>query len=130
MADGGTFKSWIIPALIVVASLGVVSAQEAGSSSEKYTLVVLVCWDDQYKTPAKGVYIEAHSFDVNGTFEKSFTLKMVKAGRYEAVIPPGVYDVFVSEASSTPRCRRISTAAGYIPTWNLMLEHDTVYLQR
>jgi cytidine deaminase len=88
-----------------------------------------VTWDDADKTPATGVYIEAHSFDVNYVSEKSFVLKMVKAGRYEAALPLGVYDVFVSEASSIPRCRRV-LVAGHTPYWNIMLEHDDVYLQR
>ena len=57
-------------------------------------------------------------------------LKMVQAGRYEAALPPGVYDVFVSEASSSPRCRRLAVNAGYQPTWRLMLEHDDIYLQK
>lgn len=113
----------------VLLSMGVEKAQDAGRSPEKYGLVVLASWDDAYKTPATGVYIEAHSFEVKGVVEKCFTLKMVKAGRYEADLPPGVYDVFVSEASSTPRCKRI-LVTGSTPYWNLMLEHDDVYLQR
>jgi hypothetical protein len=130
MAHNPGLKNWIILALLL-ASLGVGFAEDAGHPSEKDgRLVVPVSWDDAYKTPATGVYIEAHSFNVNGVLEKSFILKMVKAGRYESAIPPGVYDVFVSEASSTPRCKRMSTERGYIPYWNLMLEHDNVYLQR
>jgi hypothetical protein len=46
--------------------------------------------------------VEWPPFNANGVSEKSFVLKMVKPGRYEAALPPGVYDVFVSEASSTP----------------------------
>lgn len=115
--------------LLALCSAG--SAEDAGHASDKDgTLVVLVTWDDADKTPATGVYIEAHSFAVNQVSEKSFVLKMVKAGRYEAALPPGVYDVFVSEASSIPRCRRLLVKAGYTPYWNLMLEHDDIYLER
>src|SRR6266513_1458706 len=92
------------------------------------TLVVLVTWDDADKMPATGVYMQAHSFAANYVSEKSFVLKMVKPGRYEAALPPGVYDVFVSEASSIPRCRRV-LINGHTPYWNLMLEHDDVYLE-
>jgi hypothetical protein len=94
------------------------------------TLVVLMSWNDADTTPATGAYVEAHTFDANGVLEKSFILKMIQAGRYEAALPPGVYDVFISEASSSPRCRRVAVNAGYTPTWKLMLEHDDVYLQR
>jgi hypothetical protein len=111
-------------------SIGQASQSTAASDTAKNaTLVVLLTWDDAYKTPTTGAYIEAHSFNVNWVSEKSFVLKMVKPGRYEAALPPGVYDVFVSEASSTPRCRRV-LINGHTPYWNLMLEHDDVYLER
>src|SRR5258707_565184 len=81
--------------------------EQAVTYAKDTTFAVLVTWDDAYKTPTTGAYIEAHSFNVNWVSEKSFVLKMVKPGQYEAALPPGVYDVFVSEASSTPRCRRV-----------------------
>jgi hypothetical protein len=116
--------------LFLLTLLSAGSAQDATHSSAKgATFVVLVTWDDADKTPATNVYIEAHSFAVNYVSEKSFVLKMVKAGRYEAALSPGVYDVFVSEASSIPRCKRV-LVAGHTPYWNLMLEHDDVYLQK
>jgi hypothetical protein len=104
-----------------------VRAQDVAPSG-KGTLVVLVTHDDVDKTPPTGVYIEAHSFD--GAAEKPFVFKMVKAGRYEAAIPPGVYDVFVSDPDSTPRCRRLLITAGRVGYWSLMLEHDDIYLER
>lgn len=104
--------------------------KQIDETAKNGTLVVLISWDDAYATPATGAYVEAHTFNANGVSEKSFILKMVQAGRYEAALPPGVYDVFVSEASSSPRCRRVAVTAGYAPTWRLMLEHDDVYLQR
>jgi len=92
-------------------------------------LVVLASQNDVDATPTTGAYVEAHSFNVNWVLEKTFVLKMVKPGRYEAALPPGVYDVLVSEASSTPRCKRVLVAAGHTPTWKLMLEHDDVFSQ-
>ncbi len=105
-------------------------SEQAVYTGKSGTLVVLVTWDDVDTTPTTGAYIEAHSFNVNGVSEKSFVLKMVKPGRYEAALPPGVYDVFVSEAASTPRCRRALVTADYTGYWRLMLEHDEVYLER
>ena len=91
---------------------------------------MLITWDDAYKTAATGVYVEAHGFAVNGVLEKSFVFKMVKAGRYEAALPPGVYDVFVSEAGSMPRCKRVLINEGGGPVWSLMLEHDDTYMEK
>ena len=101
-----------------------------GTPTDNGIIVVEVTWDDAFTTPATNVFIEAHSFAANYVSEKSFVLKMVKAGRYEAEVPPGVYDVFVSEASSTPRCRRTSITPGRGLHWKLMLEHDETYLSR
>lgn len=103
------------------------------TSDQKVPLVVLVTWDDAYKTPATNVYVEAYiegeGFGVKYGPERSFVVKMVKPGQYEAALLPGIYDVFVSEASSTPRCKRV-LLKGNTPSWNLMLEHDDLYLSR
>lgn len=120
----------IILALPLSLFLSAQTADNQAASEKNGTLVVLTTWDDAYKTPATGVYIEAHSFNANHVSERSFSLKMVKAGRYEAEVPPGVYDIFVSEASSIPRCRRVLVKPRGGHLWNLMLEHDDIYLER
>jgi hypothetical protein len=102
-------------------------SEKAVDTGKNGTLVVLVTWDDANTTPTTGAYVEAHSFNFNWVSEKSFVLKMVKPGRYEAALPSGVYDVFVSEASSTPRALVTADHTGY---WKLMVEHDVVYLAR
>lgn len=103
----------------------------AGLPPEKDgTLVVLVTWGDIDNTPANDVFIEAHGFVVRDNAEKSFFFKMARAGRYEASIPPGVYDVFVIEGVSEPRCRRMQVAPGRTGTWTLKLENDEVFTQR
>jgi hypothetical protein len=93
-------------------------------------LVVLVTWGDVDNTPATNVYVEAYGFVVKHGSKKSFVLKMSQAGRYEGSLPPGVYDVFVSEGTSNPRCRRVLITADHSGNWTLKLEHDDVYLQR
>ena len=125
----------LITLVILLAVLFNVSKADdrSATSDQRVPLVVLVTWDDAYKTPATNVYVEAYiegqSFGVKYGSERSFVLKMVKPGQYEAALLPGVYDVFVSEASSMPRCRRV-LLKGNTPSWNLMLEHDDLYLSR
>jgi hypothetical protein len=125
-----SFRSAYLFALLLVL-LAIGRAQEnSGRSSEKNgTLVLMVTLDDVDRTPPRDLYVEAHGYAVNYIPEKSFIVKKVKLGRYEAELPPGVYDVFVSEASSTPRCRRVLVTAGHTGVWNVMLEHDDVYSQ-
>jgi hypothetical protein len=91
------------------------------------TIVVLVTWGDIDNTPANDVYIEAHGFVARDKAEKSFVFKMAHAGRYEATIPPGVYDIFVSEGVSEPRCKRMLVVPGRTGTWYLKLEQDDVF---
>jgi hypothetical protein len=55
---------------------------------------------------------------------------MIHAGRYEAIVPPGVYDIFVSEGDSDPRCKRMLVVSGRTGVWTLKLETDTVFTDR
>jgi hypothetical protein len=94
------------------------------------TLVVIATWGDDDSTPASHVYIEARGFVWKYHSEKSFILKSSAAGRYETSLPPGVYDVFVSDGGSEPRCRRMRIRPGLTETWTLKLELDRVYSER
>jgi hypothetical protein len=117
--------------LLLLALLSIQTAREPNRQSEKDgTLTVNVTWGDVDNTPANDVYIEAHGFVPKDSSEKSFVLKSSKAGRYEASLPPAVYDVFVSEGTSEPRCRRIRVRGGLPSTWTLKLEIDEVHTER
>jgi hypothetical protein len=100
------------------------------SQEKDGTIVVLVTWGDIDNTPANDVFIEAHGYVIKDKAEKSFVFRMARAGRYEVSIPPGVYDVFVSEGVSEPRCRRMQVAPGRTGTWTLKLENDEVFTQK
>jgi hypothetical protein len=93
-------------------------------------LVVMVTWGDLDNTPATDVYIEAHGWVAKLRAEKSFPLKLVRAGHYEAVLSPGIYDVFVSEGTSVPRCKRVLIRPGRTGYWTLKLKIDEVYIDK
>jgi hypothetical protein len=117
--------------VLLLALLPTQKAGEEGRQPEKNgTLVVRVTWGDDDNTPANDVYIEAHGFVREYNSEKSFVLKSSTPGRYEASLPPGVYDVFVSEGTSEPRCRRMRIVGGLPSTWTLKLEIDEEYTHR
>lgn len=126
----GSFRHLSVLVLLL-AFLATGRADDSVRPSEKDgTLVVLVTWGDVDNTPATNVYIEAYGFVRKYDSKKSFLLTMSQPGRYEVSLPPGVYDVFVSEGTSTPRCRRVLIGAGNTGYWTLKLEHDDVYLQK
>lgn len=96
-------------------------------SQDGGTLVVNVTWGDIGNTPANDVYVEAYGFVPRYRVEKAFVLKMPHDGEYKAALPPGIYDVFVSEGGSVPRCRRLQIREGLTTYWTLKLEIDDVY---
>jgi hypothetical protein len=93
-------------------------------------LIVSVTWGDFYNTPATTVYIEAYGWVEKYRSKKSFILKMSRNGLYEATLPPGVYDVFVSEGTSIPRCKRLLISPDSTNSWAVQLELDEVFTQR
>jgi hypothetical protein len=115
---------------VLVLLLGLLASGKTDDTTppKNGTLVVLVTWGDVNNTPATDVYVEAYGFVRKDDSWKPFPLKISHPGRYEASLPPGVYDVFVSEATSIPRCRRVLIRAGDTGYWTLKLEHDDVYL--
>ena len=117
--------------VLLLALLTSGAAQDVAQPLEKDgKLVVLVTWGDIDNTPATDVYVEAYGFVRKYGSDKSFVLKMSRAGRYEGSLPPGVYDVFVSEGTSIPRCRRFLISAGFTGYWTLKLEIDEVYTEK
>jgi len=117
--------------VLLLALLTPGSAQNTGQPSEQDgKLVVLVTWGDINNTPANDVYVEAHGFVRKVGSEKSFVLKMSQAGKYEASLTPGFYDIFVSEGASVPRCRRVLISPGFTGYWTLKLEIDDVYTEK
>lgn len=106
-------------------------AANASQATEKDgTLVVDVTCGDIDNTPADDVYIEAHGFVRKEDAMKSFILKMVHNGEYGISLSPGIYDVFVSEGVSVPRCKRLLIRPGLTTFWTLKLETDDVYANK
>jgi hypothetical protein len=114
---------------ITLFSLGRAENQ-ARAADKDGKIVVFVTWGDNDNTPAANVYIEAHGHVQKSSSEKSFVFQMVRAGHYEVSLPPAVYDVFVSEGSSEPRCKRLLVNPGLRTFWNLKLEIDHIYNQK
>lgn len=100
------------------------------TTAENGTLIVLVTWGDVDNTPADDVYIEAHTSAAKSSAPASYVLAKVHPGRYEVTLPPGIYDVFVSEGSSVPRCRRVQIRPKFQSYWTVKLEIDDVYINK
>jgi hypothetical protein len=120
------FTRFIVIMLLLVLLPGKKAATATQAVKKDGTLVVNVTWEDN--TPANGIYIEAHAYVVKYRSQKSFVLKMSHAGEYTVSFPSGIYDVFVSESSSWPTCRRMVIKSGAPTYWRLKLEVDDVHM--
>jgi hypothetical protein len=108
--------------------LGLLPTVDASRAPQKDgALIVKVTQGDIANTPANDVYVEVYGFVTKYDSMKSFILRMSHDGQYEAPLPPGFYDVFVSEQGSVPRCRRLFVRPGLTTYWTLKLETDDVY---
>jgi hypothetical protein len=94
------------------------------------TLVIFARWDDTRHTPVTDVYVEAYGFVSSLGSNKSYVLRLTAPGRYEAKIPPAVYDVFVSEGGSIPVCKRIGLTSHGTVFWKIRLKTDLYFTQR
>jgi hypothetical protein len=120
------FTRFIVVTLLLVLLPGEKAATATQVVDKDGTLVVNVIWEDN--TPANGIYVEAHAYVIKYRSQKSFVLKMSHAGEYAASLPPGIYDVFVSESSSRPTCKRMVIKSGAPTYWRLKLEVDDVHM--
>lgn len=125
-----TLRLWIA-FVLVFAVLAVGKADNATHPPEDDGgMVVVVRWGDLNSTLATDVYVEAYGFGRKYNAEKSIVLKMLSDGRYAASLSPGVYDVFVSEGTSIPQCKRMVIGPGHTTYWAVQLEIDHANLEK
>jgi hypothetical protein len=99
----------------------------AATKGDYGTLVIFVTWDDTRHTPATNVYVEAHGFVRSLRSSQSYALRSTAPGKYEARIPPAVYDVFISDGISKPVCKRFEVTVHGTVSWRVRLVTDLEY---
>ena len=115
---------------VLVLLLALLATGRADDNDKDGTLAVFVTWGDVDNTPATNAYVEAYGFVRRYDSKKSFVLKRLRPGQYEASIPPGVYDVFVSAGTSVPACKRVLIRTDSTTSWTLKLKVDYVYTEK
>lgn len=125
-------KQLLLLGVLFITLIGRNMAQERTQSAvnDNGTLTVIVTWGDINNTPANDVYIEAYTSSPKHGTQSSYILKQVRPGDYEFSLPPGVYDVFMSEGNSIPRCKRVMIQPKYKSYWTVKLEDDDVFLSK
>jgi hypothetical protein len=57
-------------------------------------------------------------------------LRQIKDGVFATSLPPGVYDVFVSDGSTVPTCKRVVIVAGEAEHYDVHLKLDSAHLEK
>ena len=96
----------------------------ANQHPENGHLIVRVLQGDD-NSPARDAFVY-----VRGAFGgKSESVSPNKPGWFEVSLSPGLYDVFVSEGSSLPMCKRLEIKRDYTRMYTAKLEVDEDHLQ-
>jgi hypothetical protein len=119
-----------IAALIVVLSLFVpvvVSGAQQTSPKEGKLVVRVFIGDNNAPACDSFVYVHGYRYQDNG--EVSVAPSPAHEGWFEISLQSGLYDIFVTEESSLPMCRRVEVVAGHTRFYTAKLEADDDHLQ-
>jgi len=87
-------------------------------------LVVRVFWGDK-NDPARDAFVYIQGY----LGQASTVVKPIRPGWFEFSLAPGLYDVFVSELSSLPMCKRVEIKPGHTRVYTAKLETDDEHLE-
>lgn len=104
-------------------------ASSSAQAAEKEGKLVVIVAQGEDNSAARDSFVYIRGYQPKYLGEVSFTPKAIRAGWYEASLPPGLYDVLVSEGSSLPRCKRVEIKAAESKFWSLRLEVDDEHMQ-
>ncbi len=92
------------------------------------TLIVRVFIGDN-NSPSRGAFVYVRGYRRPVYKEESVIPDKVREGWFELSLQPGLYDVFISEGSSLPMCRRVEIHAGKTKFYTAKLEADEDHLE-
>ena len=92
------------------------------------TLIVRVFIGDN-NSPSRDAFVYVRGYTRPVYKEVSVMPDKLREGWFELSLQPGLYDVFISEGSSLPMCRRVEIKAGRTRFYTAKLEADEDHLQ-
>jgi hypothetical protein len=113
-------------ALFFICFLLVKPVTSQPSSDVGFLAISVTTGDDQGPSSSAFVLVRGYRPVFNG--ESSTMLKATHDGFFETRLPPGVYDIFVSEVSSVPMCKRVEIVGGNIEHYTANLKLDNEHL--
>jgi len=117
-------KSSLAIALAVVVFSLTCPISGADQASHEGKLVVQALIGDN-NTPSKDAFVYVRE----SLGQVSLAVSPTRIGWFEVALKPGLYDVFVSEGSSLPMCRRFEIKANQTKVYSAKLEADDDHLE-
>jgi hypothetical protein len=127
MGNHTRWLGWLL--LLLFLHLPIVSeANEKDEPRVGFLAVSVTIGTDQ--GPSKNAFVLVRGYRPGYPGESSTILKPTADGFFETPLPPGLYDVFVSEVSSLPMCKRVEIVPGKIEHYTVNLKADEEHLQQ
>ena len=117
-------KSSLAIALAILVLFVTCPISGADQASHEGKLVVLALLGDN-NTPSKDAFVYVRGY----LGQPSVAVSPSRVGWFEINLHPGLYDVFVSEGSSLPMCRRFEIKANRTKVYSAKLEVDDDHLE-
>jgi hypothetical protein len=121
---------WIIGLLLLLLLYQPIIVFGANKDEQRvgFLAVTVTTGDDQGPSRDAFVFVRGYRPVYHG--ESSTVLKPTADGFSETSLPPGFYDVFVSEVSFPPMCKRVGIVAGKIEHYTANLKLDQEHLEQ
>jgi hypothetical protein len=107
----------------IVASVDDQAAQRVG-----FLAVSVSIGDGHMPLTSAFVFVRGYRPVYHG--ESSAVLTQTKDGYFETSLPPGLYDVFVSDADALPACKRVAIVAGQVEHYGVNFKVDEEHLEK
>ena len=120
-------EKWMVPMFVIFALclISLTSAAHQASQENKSGKLVVRALIGDNNTPSKDAFVY-----IRGNLgQPSTALSPTRDGWFEISLKPGLYDVFVSEGSSLPMCKRIEVKPNYTKMYTAKLEADDDHLE-
>ncbi len=118
-------KMWVGALLVLVLLTPIAVSLRAEQTARPLGKLIVIVTAGENNAPAKNAVVYVRGYQEN-TFptETSILLNASGPGRFEALLAPGLYDIFVSDVVSLPRCIRVVILANRTRYYSPKLDPD------
>lgn len=120
------FANVIVALLFFLCSA--VASGDDHAPREGFLAVTVTLGEARTPLPTASVFVRGYRHVYLG--DLFAVLSQTREGVYGVSLPPGVYDVFVSDAGTIPVCRRVAILAGQREEFSANLKLDMEHIEK